>query len=795
MKYLFTLCLLWLAGAVSAQSQIPVYIRLINGVDTTESVNAVVTIKDAQGRQVFAENVYVQDTFFATENTRYILSTTALGLKPVQTDLSVKQVPVNLDVRLQSTSNELKSVVIVARKPFVRLEDDKEIVDAEPLAAASSSAYEVLEKTPGVVAIDGNVYLNSSTPAVIQINGRDIKLRGEELSALLKSLPANSIIRVEVLRTPSAKYDASSSGGILNIVLRKGVRLGRSGSVNVSSQQGVYNTSSAGVSLSQTEGENTSYIGYQYSLRNNYQRLNTLRSASSQVQIDQEAFTRYKSQNHNLRGGVDYALTPNVNLAYDGILSYTPGGNDADNINRILLSGNEVSRIASPSDNRNNTVYFSNVLSSKWKLDSAGSVWDNIAEYKLYADDGTQHYRNQIESPSGNYTLGQGTRNSISHIITLQTDYTGQLRHDWKVELGARFDMTLGRTRADFETDTNGNGFETNLFQSSHFNFQQRITAAYAQISKTIWGITIKPGLRVENTFMDGLQTYPQRSDFTIARTDLFPYLYLRRNLWKMFKTSLVANLTYRRSIERPGFDLLNPAPRYIDQFLYEVGNPSLLPQLTDKYELNVTLFDFPVFALGYRDNKNLFTNVSYQDAANGVAYRTYDNLGNQKEYFLRLVAGIPPTLGKYFFFASAEYTYRKYDGQYQGEPFKFERGSWVAFTYHQLKINKTCNLSAYGFWLFKGFERFYELQDFGAINASLTKTFLQGKLSVVASINDILRTNRQTFVLSQPGIYATGNRAEDTRRFGLTLRYNFGIKEKAKPSTSPFGDMDGAGQ
>lgn len=793
MKRLLLFWLLLLPVSAFCQDKIPVSIRLINAADTTEVVDAVVAIKDAQGTQVFAENIYGRDTFWALPDTRYSLATSALSFKPAQTDFTVKSVPLLVEVRLQSTSNELKSVVIVARRPLIRLEDDKEIVDAEPLAAASSSAYEVLEKTPGVVAIEGNIYINSSTPAVIQINGRDIKLRGEDLSALLKSLPANAIVRVEVLRTPSAKYDASSSGGILNIVLRKGVRLGRSGTANVSSFQGVYNNTSAGVSINQTENENTSYLGYQFSARNNFQELNTQRAATSQTTVDQSAYTRFGSQNHNLRGGVDYSLSPSLNLAYDGMLSYTQNHNDAENTNRILNSGNELGRFRSPSNSENNTVYFSNVFSGKWKPDTLGSSWDNIAEYKLYTNNGTQHYRNELDQLSGNYTLGNGDRSYANHLITLQSDYTAALPKGWKAEAGARFDLTLANTRADYETDTNGQGFRPNAFQSAHFGFQQRTTAGYVQLSKAFWGITVKPGLRLEHTFMDGKQTYPQTSDFTISRTDLFPYLYLRRPLWKMFKTKLVANLTFRRSIERPGFDMLNPAPRYIDPFLYETGNPALRPQLTDKYELNVSFMDFPVFALGYRNNKDLFTNVAYQNAATGIAYNTYDNLGNQKEYFLRLVAGIPP-MGRYFFVASAEYTYRMYDGLYQGAPFQFERGSWVAFTYHQFKVNKTFNLSAYGFWLFKGFERFYELQDFGAVNASATRTFMGGKFSVVASVNDIFRTNRQTFLLSQPGIYATGNRAEDSRRFGLTLRYNFGIKAAEKKDETPFDKLQPGG-
>ncbi|NCX94283.1 MAG: TonB-dependent receptor, partial [Gammaproteobacteria bacterium] len=97
---------------------------------------------------------------------------------------------------------------------------------------------------------DGNVYLNSTTPATIFLNGREMKLSSADLASLLKSLPANSVSKVEIMRSPSAKYDAASSGGILNIVLKKGVKIGSSGSLNMASFQGVYNTSTLGFTLS-----------------------------------------------------------------------------------------------------------------------------------------------------------------------------------------------------------------------------------------------------------------------------------------------------------------------------------------------------------------------------------------------------------------------------------------------------------------------------------------------------------------------------------------------------------------
>ena len=109
------------------------------------------------------------------------------------------------------------------------------------LAGSSSDALEILEKTPGtVVDQDGNVYIASTTPATIYINGREMKLSSADIASLLKSLPAEAVSKIEILRTPSSKYDASGSGGIINIVLKKGVKLGTNGSVYGGWYQGVY---------------------------------------------------------------------------------------------------------------------------------------------------------------------------------------------------------------------------------------------------------------------------------------------------------------------------------------------------------------------------------------------------------------------------------------------------------------------------------------------------------------------------------------------------------------------------
>src|SRR5439155_8995767 len=104
---------------------------------------------------------------------------------------------------LESLSKTLNEVVVRSSKPLMRQEDDKTVVDPENLVASSTNGYEVIEKTPGLfVDQDGNIYINSLSPAAIYINGREMKMSASDIATMLKSLPPNSISKIEILRTP-----------------------------------------------------------------------------------------------------------------------------------------------------------------------------------------------------------------------------------------------------------------------------------------------------------------------------------------------------------------------------------------------------------------------------------------------------------------------------------------------------------------------------------------------------------------------------------------------------------------
>jgi hypothetical protein len=293
----------------------------------------------------------------------------------------------------------------------------------------------------------------------------------------------------------------------------------------------------------------------------------------------------------------------------------------------------------------------------------------------------------------------------------------------------------------------------------------------------------------MENTNMNGKQDAPADTSFNIHRTDLFPYVYLSHSLMKIFGYELRAYLVYRKTINRPSYDYLNPAVRFVDPYLYETGNPSLRPQFNNNYEANVSVDERPIIAVGVNETKDIFTQVVYEaDSNDRITYRTWDNLGKNKEFYLRGFGAIPP--GKrYFFVLGGQYNHNFYQGQYENAPLNYKRGSWTFFTYHSFKLTPLTVLTLNGFVRLNGQFQFYELSTFGSLNFSVAQQFMKKKLVVSASVVDMFYTNQNDFIINQGSVHASGSRRADTRRFGLNVRYNFGIRKKEE-NTMPSDDI-----
>lgn len=712
-------------------------------------------------------------------NKNYAIQVTALGYKKYNKTIALENNTVVI-LKLQEDPTQLNQVVVTSSKALVRQEDDKSVVDPEPLAAGSTNAMETIEKTPGIfIDSDGNIYLNGLSPAGVQINGRDLKMSPSDLATLLKSLPPNVIQKIELIRTPSAKYDASGGGGVVNIVLKKGVKLGLNGSVNTGLNQGQYGNQFAGVNLNNTNDKYNAYLNTQFNNNDGYSINNTNRFLSKDAVIIQKARTQSPSNSFYVGYGIGKNWKEKWELNYDGRISNNVFDNRTKNnaglVNNLAYSMPVLNE--SNINNKGNNYNINQSFRSKYKLDTLSGEW--VTDISVnYSEAAThQNYTNQIGANIG--SSGAGDFGNYKTSFIAQTD----LKKKWKGlswETGIKTSLLQFDNHAKYTKSIAGVTLPDN-FRTSNYSFKEQVNAGYLQASKTWNTVILKIGSRVEQTIMEGRQYVPRDTNFSVNRTDAFPYIYLSRKIIAIMGYELRGYLVYRKTISRPSYDFLNPFARYIDPYTYEVGNPLLKPQFTTNYEANISVDDKPIFAYGINETKDIFSSVVYTSPLDKqLSYRTYDNLGRNKEMYFRVIGVIPP--GKKFFaVVGVQYSRNIYNGLYENLPFSFDRGSYTFFTFQSLKLDTKSTIAINGFWRTNGQQQFYELENFGQLNATINRQFLNKKLTVTLSANDIFFTNNNNFVLNQGSIKSNGYRENDTRRYGINFRYNFGFKPKEK--------------
>src|SRR5687768_8437114 len=236
--------------------------------DNAPIAGATITVRSKRDSSLVAGAIAGEDGTFRIQGLRpgtYYLRITQLGFGPRTTpDFSVtpeKPSTTFSGIQLPRVAVELSTVEVAAERSAVVIEPDRNSYSAKQVAPAATSASEVLQATPSVeVDGDGKVSLRGNENVAIQINGRPAPIRGEQLGAYLKGLPANIVDRIEVVPTPSARHDPEGMAGIINIVLKENVDLGLSGGF----------TANGSPSQRYNVGGNLGYQAGRFTLSTNY---------------------------------------------------------------------------------------------------------------------------------------------------------------------------------------------------------------------------------------------------------------------------------------------------------------------------------------------------------------------------------------------------------------------------------------------------------------------------------------------------------------------------------------------
>ncbi|NMH88162.1 TonB-dependent receptor [Flavivirga sp. Y03] len=508
-----------------------------------------------------------------------------------------------LEVDLES----LDEVEIVAERTTVEIKLDKKIYNVgKDLTVSGGNVSDVLDNVPSVsVDGEGNVALRGNDNVRILINGKPSGLVGLNSTDALQQLPAESIEKVEVITSPSARYEAEGTAGILNIILRRSKLQGLNGSVTAN----VGHPEAAGVSgnINYRTGDINffSTTSYRYNERLGHWYNDVKYNDINTPDLDEKRDWTDISKGITTNTGLEWYINGSASLTTAVV--YSNRNSDDRSINNLVQldkNTNTTSRSLrlNPELGTNETIQYTVNFTKNFEKSDHKLSFD--FQYEDTNDD-----ENSIINFDGIDTEMVATFEDETQIL-LQTDYVLPIGEKSQFEVGYRGDYNNNTT--DFRVDTlniNTNEFDINRNLTNIFNFKQHLTAAYVQFGSKINKFSYLLGLRLENTKTTIDQ--PTTGDFEKKNlTGLFPSV----NLNYEISDDESITLGYNRRLRRPRGFMLNPFPSRSSITNVFQGNPALDPTYTDRFELGY-LNKFNKFtlssALYYAHSTNVMTFVS----------------------------------------------------------------------------------------------------------------------------------------------------------------------------------------
>ncbi|MBW3469963.1 TonB-dependent receptor domain-containing protein [Arthrospiribacter ruber] len=553
----------------------------------------------------------------------------------------------NYDIRLGNISMEtdavaLQEVTVMGQRDLIEEKVDRTIYNAEnDRTLVGGDAADVMRRVPMLsVDLDGNVSMRGSSNILVLINGKQSAIVASNVSEALKQIPAEEIKSIEVITSPSAKYDAEGTGGVINIVTKKNNLQGAT--LNVNSSAGIRG-SNLGLNASLKRGKMGWTLGgfgrAGYNIIGAFENNQIVTGADGTVaNIFQAADTRTNMMFGRYNFGWDYEINKfnfltasvsfglrNMSNRQDGLLTET--FIEEELVSSLLRDVNVRNRSNNVDVNFNYTKTYEKPLK---EFSISG----------LYSQNNlTNDFINSLYTGTFDEILNRVKNNDLglNQEFTLQLDYVTPLG-DGKnhiLEYGAK--NILRRAESDFAyfiADGADGEFEKvdDINLSNEFSYDQNVTAAYASYTTNfLEKYSFKGGLRYEYTNIN--------ADFRNSEIDAdipsYGLLIPSMNLSRKLEKGNMIKAAYNRRVQRPFLNFLNPNINAANPQQISQGNPLLDPELTDNYEMSYSTFvkgsslNFTAYFRNTTGSIQPVRTVMDDD----VIYTTYENIGFERAY------------------------------------------------------------------------------------------------------------------------------------------------------------------
>lgn len=684
-------------------------------------------------------------------------------------------------IRLKVSGNSLAEVVISDKKPQIEYSADQITYNvSETLQAEGSVATDILKNVPMVnVDINGKATIAGKRSTRIFVDGKPSDYMTANITDLLNILPSEAIEKIEVMTNPPVKYSADGEG-IINIVLKKGYKVGLNGTVSLTGGSlGNYNVNSYVSYRTKTLAINSSYaygerksIASSYSLRKNFFP-DTLFYRNNYSDRDGNNF------GHNFRTGVNWDIDTTQNLRFSTNFSFSRSRSES------FTDYHYLDELAIESNlNKQNNDYHNNAFSYvldadyTWKITKDGEQLEANATYSANTAGNNRYLLRNYLDGNGLPVIGQNPVeqnydiDGANHGFIFKVDYDKPLGKP-KNSLSLGIDANMRTNDNDQQVDNFNyqlGTYQPNMGLTNRFAFDANIYSAYASLNlHTTNNWSFRIGGRGELTDMSfNLSSLPDR--FKIKNyANIFPNLSVSR----MFKDKYTFGLSYNERIARPREYTLNPQIETTDSTNISYGNPNLRPSYTRQMDLSFGMFQkkWSIYPrLGYSSTSSIIERITIV-SPNGVSQSTYDNLSTSQYYTANVYGNYRPskkinlngggTVGRIVYQStSANAISRNGFSVYSKAGMSIDLPQRLAF---EGNLSYYSNTSAQG-------------TNSGSVSTSfgMRKVFMKNKLKLrIMSVNPFSQSNARGYT---EGLNFTRESFSTTRtrNFAVTISYNF---------------------
>lgn len=701
--------------------------------------------------------------------------------------VSRKNKSINIgEVSLKPDTKMISEATVTAEKSEMVIGLDRKIFNVgKDLSNSGKSASEILDNIPSVtVDIDGNVSLRGSQGVQILIDGKPSGLVSAGNTDALRSLQGSLVERVEVVTNPSARYEASGTAGIINIVLKKDQKEGVNGSFEVSAGYPHDYELGANVNFRKTKLNYFLNYGVDYDERPGEglaKQHFMFPDTNYRTNVERDRLRTGWSQ--NLKGGADYYLNDRSTLTAAVFVGLSDENNSTNIWYRDYNSTDEMQQLTLRQDNEKElerNIEFS--LNYDLEFEEKDRKFNVFVQYIEEAETEKSDVQEIItelfgESVDDDDPLLQKVLNKESEReLRFQADYTHPIGDEGRFEAGYRSDLRFINNPYEVEErDENGEWIFLDEY-TNNFDYSENIHALYAQAGNKFNKWSLQLGLRSE---LSDVRTYLKNTDERNNRlyVGLFPTAHTS---YELNETNSL-QLSYSRRINRPHFWYLNPFHNYSDARNIRTGNPNLEPEYTNSYELGYLFTDGKTtfYSGGYlRDTDGVVERISEVDK-DGITYIIPYNLAEEQSFGLESNVSVDPF--EWWTLSGDVNAFRSItSGDYEGESLESDTYSWNSRVNSMMRF-KNKELDIQTTFYYRGPQKTTqgERKEYYMMNLGVSKDILAGNGTLTFNIRDALNTRNFRYVIDRDNLYSENEFRWSTRSVSLSFVYRLNQKKK----------------